>query len=293
MSAILKEDPPELSDTNKTISPALERLVNHCLEKNPEARFHSARDLAFALEAISGSAPVSSQTLTAITQLPARASVREKLPWILTGLLALVAIGALPFVFLYFRRAPTESAATTRFFIYPPEKTELRGSFAVSPDGRRVVLRGIGEGKVLLWVRALDSLTTQALAGTEEAIYPFWSPDSRFIGFFSGGKLKKIEASGGSVQTLCDAPQGFGGAWNADGVIVFTRREAEALYRVSAAGGQPVPVTTLDASRNEVSHLHPHFLPDGRHLIYLATSPQRESAGIYAASLHSKETPSW
>ena len=139
-------------------------------------------------------------------------------------------------------------------------------------------------------MRALDSLTTQAFAGTEEAIYPFWSPDSRFIGFFSGGKLKKIEASGGSVQTLCDAPQGFGGAWNADGVIVFTRREAEALYRVSAAGGQPVPVTTLDASRNEVSHLHPHFLPDGRHLIYLATSPQRESAGIYAASLDSKET---
>src|SRR5213592_4330180 len=103
MSAILKEDPPDLSDTNQSVSPALERLVNHCLEKNPEARFHSASDLAFALEAISSASPVSSQTMTAMTALPARAQIRKQLPWIVAALLGLALIAALPFVFLYFR----------------------------------------------------------------------------------------------------------------------------------------------------------------------------------------------
>ncbi|MGH9955685.1 MAG: protein kinase domain-containing protein, partial [Pyrinomonadaceae bacterium] len=288
MSAILKEDPPDLSDTNKTVSPALERLVNHCLEKNPEARFHSARDLAFALEALSGSAPTSTETTVVPTTLARRSESRERLAWVVVS--GVLLLSTLAFAALYFRRAPADTPAATRFFIHPPEKTELRGSFAVSPDGRRVVLRGIGEGKVILWVRSLDSLTTQPLIGTEEASYPFWSPDSLFIGFFAGGKLKKIEATGGSVQTLCDAPQGLGGDWNADGVIIFAPREAETLYRVPAAGGAPVPLTSLDESRQEVSHLHPHFLPDGRRFLFLATSPQRESMGIYAASLDSKET---
>src|SRR5438094_1922211 len=103
MSAILKEDPPDLSDTNQKISPALERLVNHCLEKNPEARFHSASDLAFALEAISGSSGVSSQTMAAMTALPARARIRKQLPWIVAALLALSLIAAMHFGFLYFR----------------------------------------------------------------------------------------------------------------------------------------------------------------------------------------------
>ena len=119
MSAILKEDPPELSDTNKTVSPALERLVNHCLEKNPEARFHSARDLTFALEAISGSSSVSSQTLTAVVPLAAREQLRKQLPWILAGFLALALVVALPFAVFIFaaRRWPRNgkpSASSSR-----------------------------------------------------------------------------------------------------------------------------------------------------------------------------------
>ncbi|MDQ3665222.1 MAG: protein kinase [Acidobacteriota bacterium] len=287
MSAILKEDPPELSDTNKTVSPALERLINHCLEKNPEARFHSARDLSFALEALSGSASSSTQTVA----MPATARwtrKSERLAWMVVS--ALLLVSATAFGFLYFRRPPAQTPAATRFFIYPPEKADLRGSFTVSPDGRRVILRVISEGKVRLWVRALDSLEGQPLAGTEEGSYPFLSPDSRFIGFFSGGKLKKIEVTGGPVQTLCDAPEPRGATWNRDGVIVFAPKYADALYRVSAAGGAPVPVTTLDAARKEFSHHYPRFLPDGRHFLYLANSPQRESAGIYVGSLDSKET---
>src|SRR3989441_2865704 len=137
MSAILKEDPPELSDTNKTVSPALERLVNHCLEKNPEARFHSARDIAFALEAISGSSGVSDQTINAMTALPARARIRKQLPWLVAALLALALIAALPFVFLYFRNAPASRPNAVRATIAPPENAHLLyfNNMAVSPDG--------------------------------------------------------------------------------------------------------------------------------------------------------------
>jgi Tol biopolymer transport system component len=289
MSAILKEDPPELTETNKTISPALERLVNHCLEKNPDARFHSARDLAFALEAVSTS-PGSGETFTAVTPMAPRASLVKHLPWLIVALLGIALLIALPFAILYFRQTPPATPVATRFFIYPPERAYYGGSFAVSPDGRRVVSRISFEGKVLLWVHALDSLTAQPLAGTEDSSLPFWSPDSRFIGFFSKGKLRKIEVTGGPVQTLCDAPDPRGGTWNADGVIVFAPKGGDVLYRVGAAGGTPVPLTALDTSRKETSHYHPRFLPDGRHFLYLANSPQRESAGIYVGSLD-KQVP--
>lgn len=288
MSAILREDPRELTETNKTVSPALERLVNHCLEKNPEARFHSARDIAFALEAVSTS-PGSGETFTARAPTASRASLRQHFPWVIVALLGIALLTALPFVILYFRQAPSATPSATRFVIYPPERAYYGGSFAVSPDGRRLVSRVSFEGKVFLWVRALDSLTAQPLAGTEDSSFPFWSPDSRFIGFFSKGKLRKIEFTGGPAQMLCDAPDARGGTWNADGVIVFAPKGADVLYRVSEGGGTPVPVTTRDAARKEISHYHPRFLPDGRHFIYLVNSPQQETAGIYVGSLDKQE----
>ena len=294
MSAILKEDPPELSESNKTVSPALERMVNHCLEKNPESRFHSASDLAFALEAISGSAPVSSQTLTAMAALSARDRIRKQSPWILTAVLALALIVALPFVFLYFRRAPLDERVL-KLSVLPPEKAAMTGvvpGVAVSPDGTRLAFIATSEGRNLLWLRSLDSLSAQALSGTEgagAASPPFWSPDGRFIGFFAGGKLKKIEASGGPPQTLCDAAASRGGTWNRDGLIVFGDASG-VLYRVSAAGGEPKPVTALDQSRFETGHRWPYFLPDGHHFIYFVRSSQAESSGIYVGSLDSNET---
>jgi eukaryotic-like serine/threonine-protein kinase len=287
LSAILKEDPGELSESNRNVSPTLERLVFHCLEKNPAARFHSANDLAFALEALSGSS-VSAPAETSVLALgPARSKWREQLPWIVAAVAVLLAIIA--FAVPYLRRAPAATPTiATRFFIHPPEKTTFGRRFAVSPDGRRVVFLVNSEGKSLLWVRGLDSLAAQPLGGTEEATYPFWSPDSRFVAFFSGGKLKKIEVTGGPAQTLCDAPESRGGTWNRDGVIVFPLRFS--LYRVSAAGGGPTPLTTLDASRKETFHAHPWFLPDGRHFLYFANSAQRENAGIFIGSLDTRET---
>ena len=290
MSAILKEDPPELSDTNKTISPALERIVNHCLAKNREERFHSAHDIAFALEALSGST-TSSETTMAATLPAARRLGRYSLPWIIAGAAVLLAAA---FAWAYFRRtSSSEVTEATRFIIPMPDKGLVIGPPVISPDGRRIVYRlNTDDGKELLWLRALDSFDSRPLAGTEGAVQPFWSPDSRSIGFFANTKLKRIDISGGAAQPLCDAPSNVSGAWSRDGTIIFSRGVASGLYRVNSAGGTPIQLTYVDASRNEIEHIWPYFLPDSRHFIYLVRNAQPENSSIYVGSLDSKETKS-
>src|SRR5687767_2163521 len=290
MSAILKEDPPELSDTNKTVWPALERIVNHCLAKNREERFHSARDIAFALEALSGST-TSSETAMAAA-LPASRHRDGWLPWAIAGTAVLLV--AASFAWQYFRHSrPSEVSEAMRFTIPMPDKGLVIGPPVISPDGRRIVFRlNTEDGKELLWVRALGSFETRPLAGTEGATQPFWSPDSRSVGFFANTKLKRLDISGGASQTLCDAPSNMSGAWGRDGTIIFSRGIASGLYRVPAAGGTPIQLTYVDASRNEIEHIWPYFLPDGRHFIYLVRNAQPENSSIYVGSLDSKETKS-
>lgn len=291
LNAILKEDPPELSQPNSQINSALERVVIHCLEKNPEQRFQSARDVAFALESLNGVS--SGRTMTdALPLTSGRPKTREWLAWIVASVCLLA---ALPFVIAYLRRAPKDERVLKMSVLLPEKTTMTLGpsSMAVSPDGRRLAFIASFEGRDLLWVRSLDSLSAQALPGTEGALLqsnPFWSPDSRFIGFFAGGKLKKIDASGGPPQTLCDIGGPRGGTWNRDGVIVFSPVPFGPLYRVSAAGGEPTPVTVLDQSNLETAHRWPYFLPDGRHFLYLVKSRRPESEGIYVGSVNAKET---
>ena len=138
----------------------------------------------------------------------------------------------------------------------------------ISPDGRRLAFTAKdASGKILIWVRPLDTLVPQALQGTDDAAFPFWSPDSRSIAFFAQGKLKRIDVVGGPPQTLCDAANGRGGTWNRDGVILFAPNTNGPLYRVKSAGGEPVAVTKLTQQNG---HRFPSFLPDGRHFLYFA-----------------------
>jgi hypothetical protein len=245
MSAILREDPPGLSETNKTVSPALERVVNHCLEKIPEERFHSARDLAFAIETLSGSSVPSGSTAAVLSALPgSQRKRRELLAWGAAGSCLLIAI---VLGVLYFWRASVEQRPML-FVIASPEKATDVSAPVIAPDGRTVVFLASFEGKRFVYARPLDSLTAQRLAGTDGAILPFWSPDSRYLAFFTENKLKKIEVTGGSPQTICDARSPNGGTWNREGVILFGEENAP-IQRVSASGGSATPALKLDESR--------------------------------------------
>jgi Tol biopolymer transport system component len=291
MSAILKEDPPELSDTNKTVSPALERIVNHCLEKNPEARFHSARDVAFALEALSGSGAVASETTTAQSIVPATSRVRQWLPWVLAVLGLLVAGITAAWTYFDRQRSDAGTIEAMRLIITTPEKAIIFGVPTISPDGRYVVFRlNTDDHKELLWMRPLGSFEARALVGTDGALHPFWSPDGRSVAFFADGKLKRIDVSGGVPQILCDAPSNVSGAWGRDGTIIFSRGVASGLYRVPATGGTPIQLTTVDASRNEIEHIWPYFLPDGRHFLLLVRNAQPENSTISVGALDSSES---
>ncbi len=197
MHAILKEEPPELSKANRQIPRALEHIVRHCLEKVPEQRFHSARDLAFSLEEELGSVDSASDSHTPPPE-PLRR--RQRVIWLLSGLGLLALLSASFVAYTYFRHSRV-NLQSLRFTVSPPEKAVFEESLALSPDGRWLAfVASMGEGKRSLWLRPLDSLAARALPGTEGAIYPFWSPDSRALAFFAQGKLKKIEVSGGPPQ---------------------------------------------------------------------------------------------
>jgi serine/threonine protein kinase len=224
----------------------------------------------------------------------AKRRARARFGWVANAVTALVAVLATAGV-LWTQRTPPK---VVRSSLLPPGGTQfvpISGAMALSPDGRRMafVARDDG-GKEQLWIRALDALTAQPLAGSEGASHPFWSPDSRYVAFFSGGKLRKIDANGGPPQALCDASAGRGGTWGEDGTILFTPSPADTIYRVAAAGGAPVAVTEFDAEGGELSHRFPEFLPDGRHFLFLVqgraeTEGSEEGFTLFAGSLESKE----
>jgi serine/threonine protein kinase/dipeptidyl aminopeptidase/acylaminoacyl peptidase len=292
-SAILEKDPEPVSALLPTAPPALDRVIRTCLTKDPDNRFQTAHDLRLQLEWIRDAGSQAGLPAPAV----AHRENRERIAWAAAALLGILTI---ILTIGYMARAPIPVHGIRAYIKPAPNSnfTTFNGGtagLAVSPDGLRLTYVGsMPDGKSVLWVRSLDSLQAQPLLGTEGATLPFWSPDSRFIGFFADGKLKKIEASGGPPLTLCDAPGGRGGTWNGDGTIVFSPFFSTPLFRVSATGGKPVPVTNLDPSRGESTHRWPYFLPDGRHFLYLAGNPFTAAGNptnsIMLGSLDSKET---
>ena len=249
---------------------AVNRLLRRCLEKDQEKRLRDIGDARLELEELLAH-PEGLHAEPETIGAPGKASLLWK---VAAAVLALVAAGL---GFGLWRASQPEPQQITRAFIPAPAGADFDlGSdypapVALSPNGRTLVYGVQEDGTTKrLWVRDLDDLEARPLAGTEGGLYPFWSPDSRFVGFFAQGKLKKVEVTGGPAMTLCDAPNGKGGTWNQDGVIVFAPAHTTTLQRVSAAGGEPVEVTKMDVERAEDSHRHPRFLPDGEHFLYTA-----------------------
>ena len=217
-------------------------------------------------------------------------------PFILAAVAAgLLAIGLGILAFVHFREQPPPPPEPIRFQISTPALATGNAFYmTMSPDGRKMAYTAVGsDGVNRLWIRSMDTLESRVVAGTEGALSPFWSPDSRFIGYGDGTKLKKVDAAGDAPpQTLCESPTPVGtGTWNADGVIIFGGRGAGPMQRVSASGGTPTAVTTL--ASGDAFHTYPVFLPDGKHFVYLRSGNQ-ETRGIYAGSLDNKpnEQPS-
>ncbi len=265
LAAVLTRE-PDWTQVPEKARPLLQR----CLEKDPKRRLRDIADMELLLDT-------------------APAKVEKRRPWLAWGIAALLLVTLVPIVFVHFREQPPV-AELMRFHIPPTVNLATAGTFALSPDGRHLAFPAAGsDGVTRLWVHALDSLEARPLPGTEgSGTPPFWSPDSRFIAFGTGGKLKKIDISGGPAQTLCDlAPIDIGGSWNRDGVIIFGSQPGP-LMRVSAAGGIASPVTALDVSRRETLHIFPSFLPDGRHFVYERATRTPEGNGIYLGSLDSK-----
>ena len=263
MNAILKEDPPEFAETNRSVPPALERIVRHCIEKGPEERFQSARDAAFALGALSDS---SSSATGAVTV----ARRRAWRPWLRAA--AEMALLGLALGLLLTRNSAAPRSSVKAAILPPPGDgfwANITQPAAISPDGRFLAIIAMRNGHQQLWLRRLDVADAQPIAGSEDASNPFWSPDSRYIAFFVPGKLKKVDVSGGAVSDICPAGSfGMGGAWSNRGVIVLATF-GTALKRVPASGGTPEPIPGAELSSDSIGHMWPAFLPDGKHFLYL------------------------
>jgi Tol biopolymer transport system component/predicted Ser/Thr protein kinase len=270
MAAIVNEDLPDLPPT---IPGALSHIVAHCVAKQPASRFQNAKDLAFALRALSG---------VQSTPAPQLKSRRVDLWKVASGVLA-VLLGMSFWAAL--RERPSELGAVRLFLNPPPEMTFTDSGGAISPDGRAIAFVAAAPGKQTLWIRHLDSTTLREFPGTEAASYPFWSPDSKSIAFFSAGKLKSVRLSGGLPEVICAAQSGRGGSWGTAGVIVFAPTAGGGLQQVPAGGGEPKPATQLSAARQETEHRWPQLLPDGNRFLYWSLSSNPDHRGIYASSL--------
>jgi eukaryotic-like serine/threonine-protein kinase len=285
MTAVLKDDLPELSGSTRTVSPTLERIVRRCLEKSPDQRFQSARDLSFALSALSGTESGSVVHAAAVV-------APRRIP-VLLGISAVLALVAASAATWFVARRP---APTTRMQFLLAGSDEMSIShIAVSRDGAMLAFVSPEESSALpmLYVQRIGSSNVTLLPGTQGASYPFWSPDNAYVGFFANGKLQKVAISGGTPRILATALAGRGGAWGSKGVIIYAPDAESPLQRVNADGTGMAPVTLGIRTKEDQSHRWPMFLPDGDHFLFWAGNFSNEKddrlSGIYLSSLEGKE----
>ena len=294
---IVHQEPEPLTGVRAGVPMELEFIAGKCLAKDPKDRYQTAADAIVDLRtcaeklksgrstilrtgAATGALAGSHEASKVATE-QAAPSAPATVPVPTSGRIWMALAGAFlvtaaVFAWLYLTKQPAPPQPIT-FTIDPSEGVVFQSGEGappvLSPDGTKLAFVGVADNSSSLWVRPLDSLEANSLPGTEDAQFPFWSPDSRYLAFFADGKLKKIDTTGGPPQTLCDAPTGRGGTWAEDGegsdVIVFAPTLRSPLHRVSSAGGEPVPVTDPPEASGASSHRHPRFLPGGGLILYL------------------------
>ena len=323
---IVNQEPEPLTGVRTGVPMELEWMVGKCLAKDREDRYGRAEDMMLDLRTLAeklksggstvlrtaagtgnpvatgnlaGPSPRSGDEQTQSVSRPrdsgaepaptAAPAWKTSLPW---ALLAATAVFALAVSLVHFRETPAERSLY-RFAVPLPEYAGLH-TLSLSPDGRHVAIAmGQQRSTLRLWLHSLETGEQREMPGTGEAQYPFWSPDSRYIGFFAQGKLKKIALAGGPPQSLCDALDGRGGSWNCGGVIIFAPAPFGEIHRVPEGGGEPAAITRRNESEEGMSRRFPRFLPDGRHFLwsdrYLDRTSGEEQTGVYLGSLDGKE----
>jgi Tol biopolymer transport system component len=298
MAGILEREPAPLSALAAGTPALVEATVRKCLAKNPDDRWQSAADLSTALR-WAAHGPVATAT-----DGPSTTAVVQRRPGRMWRIAAVAALATAAFALGTLvpgrvpSRPPLDAARAVRFEVplpananWSPSPISSAAQLALSPDGQHLAFvaaqrRGVSQ----IWIRSLQALSPRPLAGTERALFPFWSPDSRFVAFFADGKLKKIDITGGVAQPLGDAPSGRGGSWSPGGMIVFTPSPSGGISRISSEGGAPAAVTTLQADQAVTAHYWPQFLPDGRHVMYYQRSATPEHQGVYVTDIESQTT---
>jgi Tol biopolymer transport system component len=296
LAAVVRAE-PEWSLVPGNVSPTLLVFLRRSLQKDPKQRVGDIRDVRLALDGAFDLAVPPAATVSPSL------SRRMRLAWIVASVAVLAAV-VLAIPTMRHLRETAPASDPVHFTIAPPENTSFGGpvaggtgtaaQLAVSPDGRNIVFVAGAESAYQIWLRPVAALGATPIPGTEGGTFPFWSPDSRFIGFFSAGKLKKVQIAGGPPIVLCDAPFGRGGSWSRDNVILFAPGfGAAGLRRVSSAGGVPTVVTTIDPTTGEDGHRWPRFLPDGQRFFYTAITgaccPASKPARIRIGSLDPAE----
>jgi Tol biopolymer transport system component len=284
VAAILASEPPAISTVQPMTPPALAQVVKTCLAKDPEERFQTVHDLKLQLRWI---AEASSSQLAAPAQVRARRVVQKRTLVVAAAVGWILAIAALA-VYLASRAQLEDARRPMTASWLAPKDMEFTissgGAPALSPDGLQLAFLTGSAPDTKLWVREVTTGTSRPVEGAERPTFPFWSPDSKYIGFFSMGKLKKVASAGGPVQVLCDAPEGRGGSWSSRGLIIFTPNIFESLYKVPEGGGTPEKITD---AKPGWTHRNPYFLPDGDHFLFIArdTGGASPVGALYSGSL--------
>lgn len=269
IAAILTREPQALRHIDPLIAPSLENLILTCLRKEPDDRWQSARDIALELKYLAESPDASSEPSQ-------QTRTRFWLSW--AGIL--LAAGLVIGLTAWFLNRGQKTMNVVALDINAPAETDLSASgSAISPDGRYVAFVATTEGKQRLWLRPLNSRNARMLEDTDDAQFPFWSPDSGSLAFFARNTLKRVDLDGVGSRNIATAANGRGGTWSRDGVIIYSPKLSSQLWKVPATGGDPAPATVLDYARRDARHDFPQFLPDGKHFLFFAHSADPKRTG--------------